>query len=162
MRSPPTAQDLEFMQIAIELAAQHMRAREGGPFGAVITRGADIVARGWNKVTSANDPTAHAEMTAIRAAATVVDSFQLRGCVLYSSCEPCPMCLGAAYWARLDRVVFAATRADASAAGFDDAEIYEEISRPPFARKLRMQEALRESAVNVFSEWLLLPDKTPY
>jgi tRNA(Arg) A34 adenosine deaminase TadA len=162
MRSPPTAQDLEFMQIAIELAAQHLRAREGGPFGAVITRGADIVARGWNQVTSANDPTAHAEMSAIRAAAAAAGSFQLRGCVLYSSCEPCPMCLGAAYWARLDRIVFAATRADASAAGFDDAEIYEELSRPPCARKLPMQEAMRERAVEVFAEWLRLPDKTPY
>jgi tRNA(Arg) A34 adenosine deaminase TadA len=162
MRSAPTAQDLEFMQIAIELAAQHMRAREGGPFGAVITRGADIIARGWNKVTSVNDPTAHAEMTAIRAAAAAAGSFQLRGCVLYSSCEPCPMCLGAAYWARLDRIVFAATRADASDAGFDDAEIYKELSRPPFARKLPMQEAMRERAVEVFSEWLRLPDKTLY
>jgi guanine deaminase len=162
MRSPPTAQDLEFMQIAIQLAAQHMRAREGGPFGAVITRGADIVARGWNNVTSVNDPTAHAEMNAIRAAAAATGSFQLRGCVLYSSCEPCPMCLGAAYWARLDRIVFAATRADASAAGFDDAEIYEELARPPFARKLPMQEALRERAVEVFAEWRRLPDKTPY
>jgi tRNA(Arg) A34 adenosine deaminase TadA len=162
MRSPPTTQDLEFMRIAIELAAEHMRAREGGPFGAVITRGADIVARGWNRVTSANDPTAHAEITAIRAAAATVGSFQLRGCVLYSSCEPCPMCLGAAYWARLDRVVFAATRADAAAAGFDDAEIYDEISRSPFARKLPMQQTMQERAVEVFAEWLRLPNKTPY
>src|SRR5580658_3116882 len=130
MRSPPTAQDLQFMKIAVDLAAQHMRAGEGGPFGAVVTRGADILARGWNKVTSSNDPTAHAEMSAIRAAAAAVGSFQLRGCVLYSSCEPCPMCLGAAYWARLDRIVFAATRVDAAAAGFDDAEIYQEFSRP--------------------------------
>ena len=159
---PSTAQDAEFMHMAIELAAQHMRARDGGPFGAVITRGADILARGWNKVTSTNDPTAHAEMTAIRAAATALGSFQLRGCVLFTSCEPCPMCLGAAYWARLDRIVFAATRADAAAAGFDDAEIYEELSRPPHARKLPMQAALREQAVEVFSEWLRLPDKTPY
>jgi tRNA(Arg) A34 adenosine deaminase TadA len=159
MRAPPTAQDLEFMHVAIQLASQHMRAREGGPFGAVITRGADIIAQGWNQVTSANDPTAHAEMTAIRAAAR---SFQLRGCVLYSSCEPCPMCLGAADWARLDRIVFAATRADASTAGFDDVEIYQELSRPPFERKLPMQEALRERALEVFAEWLRLPDKTPY
>src|ERR1700733_13391182 len=146
---PPTAQDLEFMQIAIQLAAQHMRAKEGGPFGAVIARGADIVGRGWNQVTSLNDPTAHAEITAIRAAAASAGSFQLRGCVLYSSCEPCPMCLGAAYWARLDRIVFAATRADASAAGFDDAEIYQELALPPLTRKLPMQEVMRESAVAV-------------
>src|SRR5580658_9353067 len=162
MRSPSSDRDLEFMQLAIELAAQHMRARDGGPFGAVITRGADILARGWNKVTSTNDPTAHAEMTAIRAAAAAAGSFQLRGCVLYTSCEPCPMCLGAAYWARLDRIVFAASRADAAAAGFDDAEIYQELSRPPFARKLPMQEVMRERAVEIFSEWLRLPDKTPY
>jgi guanine deaminase len=162
MRSTPAAQDLEFMQIAIGLAAEHMRAREGGPFGAVITRGKDIVARGWNRVTSANDPTAHAEMTAIRAAAAAAGSFQLRGCVLYSSCEPCPMCLGAAYWARLDRVVFAATRADAAAAGFDDAEIYDEMSRSPFARKMPMQEAMRDRAVELFIEWRGMPDKTLY
>src|SRR5580658_1025192 len=158
MRSPSNDRDLEFMQMAIALAAQHMRARDGGPFGAVIARGADILARGWNKVTSTNDPTAHAEITAIRAAA---GSFQLRGCVLYTSCEPCPMCLGAAYWARLDRIVFAATRADAAAAGFDDEEIYAELARPPLARKLPMQEALRERAVEVFAEWRRLPDKTP-
>jgi guanine deaminase len=162
MRSPSTDQDLEFMQMAIELAAQHMRAKDGGPFGAVIARGPEIVARGWNKVTSANDPTAHAEVTAIRAAAAATGSFQLRGCVLYTSCEPCPMCLGAAYWARLDRIVFAATRADAAAAGFDDAEIYQELSRPIQERKLPMREVLRERAVKVLSEWVRLPDKTLY
>jgi tRNA(Arg) A34 adenosine deaminase TadA len=162
MRPPLTAQDLEFMHVAIALAAQHMRARDGGPFGAVVARGTEIVARGWNKVTSTNDPTAHAEITAIRAAAAFLGSFQLRGCVLYTSCEPCPMCLGAAYWARLERLVFAATRADAAAAGFDDTEIYGELSRPLHTRKLPMQEALREQAVEVFSEWLRLPDKTPY
>src|SRR5580658_7289042 len=146
MRSPSSAQDLAFMQVAIDLAAQHMRARDGGPFGAVVTRGGEIIARGWNQVTSTNDPTAHAEITAIRMAAAAVHSFQLRGCVLYSSREPCPMCLGAAYWARLDRVVFAATRDDAARAGFDDAEIYNELSRAPLERKMPMQEALRERA----------------
>src|SRR5580658_732508 len=161
MRSPSSDRDLEFMQMAIELAAQHMRAGDGGPFGAVISRGHEVIVRGWNKVTSANDPTAHAEITAIRAAAAALGSFQLRGCVLYTSCEPCPMCLGAAYWARLDRIVFAATRADAAAAGFDDEEIYAELARPPLARKLPMQEALRERAVEVFAEWRRLPDKTP-
>jgi tRNA(Arg) A34 adenosine deaminase TadA len=148
--------------MAIELASQHMRVRDGGPFGAVITRGADILARGWNQVPSTNDPTAHAEMTAIRAAAAVVASSQLHGCVLFTSCEPCPMCLGAAYWARLDRIVFAATRADAGAAGFQDAHIYEELAKPPRARKLPMRQALREKAVEVFSEWRRLPDKTLY
>jgi guanine deaminase len=162
MRSPATAQDLKFMQAAIDLAAQHMRARDGGPFGAVITRGSKIVARGWNKVTSTNDPTAHAEVTAIRAAAAAAGAFVLRGCVLYTSCEPCPMCLAAAYWARLDRIVFAATRADAAAAGFDDAEIYEELARPLPSRKLPMREALREQALAVFNEWGRMPDKTLY
>jgi tRNA(Arg) A34 adenosine deaminase TadA len=162
MRSSPSAADLVYMQAAIDLAAQHMRARDGGPFGAVITRGSEIIARGWNKVTSTHDPTAHAEVTAIRAAGAAAGSFQLRGCVLYTSCEPCPMCLGAAYWARLDRIVFAATRADAAAAGFDDAEIYDELSRPLKSRKLPMQEALREQAVGVFHEWVRLPGKTPY
>jgi len=162
MRSPLTAQDLAFLQMAIDLASEHMRSKEGGPFGAVIARGADILARGWNQVTSTNDPTAHAEMTAIRAAATALGSFQLRGCVLFTSCEPCPMCLGAAYWARLDRIVFAATRADAEVAGFQDAHIYEELARPLHARKLAMQEALREKAVEVFSEWRSLADKMLY
>jgi guanine deaminase len=150
------------MQLAINLAAEHMRTKDGGPFGAVITQGSQIIARGWNKVTSSNDPTAHAEMTAIRAAATALGSFRLRGCVLYSSCEPCPMCLGAGYWARLDRIVFAATRVDAAAAGFDDAAIYEELCLPPFERKLLTQQLLRERAQGVFSEWSRLPDKTSY
>jgi len=150
------------MRVAIELAAEHMRAKEGGPFGALITRGSDIVARGWNKVTSCNDPTAHAEMTAIRAAAAALGSFQLRGCVLYTSCEPCPMCLGAAYWARVDRLVFAANRHDASGAGFDDEHIYTELARQPFSRKLPTQQALREEAVEVLAEWRRMPDKITY
>jgi len=162
MLSPLTEQDLAFLQMAIELAAQHMRAKDGGPFGAVMARGADLLARSWNQVTSTNDPTAHAELTAIRAAAAVVGSPQLRGCVLYTSCEPCPMCLGAAYWARLDRIVFAGTRADASAAGFQDAQIYEDFARPLHSRKLPMQEALRDKAREVFAEWNRWPDKTWY
>jgi tRNA(Arg) A34 adenosine deaminase TadA len=162
MRSPPTAQDLDFMQLAIRLAAEHMRARDGGPFGAVLARGRKIIAQGWNRVTSANDPTAHAEITAIRAAAAALGTFQLRGCVLYTSCEPCPMCLGAAYWARLERIVFAATRHDAAEAGFDDEEIYAELARPPFARQLPMQQAMRDQAVEVLAEWSRLPDKIIY
>jgi guanine deaminase len=157
-----SGQDLIFMQAAIDLASEHMRAREGGPFGALITRGTEIVARGWNKVTSSNDPTAHAEITAIRAAATALGSFQLRGCVLYTSCEPCPMCLGAAYWARVDRMVFAANRHDAAEAGFDDEQIYREMALAPFSRQLLTQQALRDKAVAVFAEWRLMPDKIPY
>jgi guanine deaminase len=162
MRSPLTAEDLSFLQLAIDLAAQHMRARDGGPFGAVITQGTQILARGWNQVPTTNDPTAHAEIIAIRAAAAAVGSFRLAGCVLYTNCEPCPMCLGAAYWARLDRIVFAATRADAEAAGFQDAQIYEDLARPLHSRKLLMQEALREKAREVFAEWNRMPDKTYY
>jgi tRNA(Arg) A34 adenosine deaminase TadA len=158
----PSDQDLIFIRAAIDLAAERMRAREGGPFGAVITRGGEIIARGWNKVTSSNDPTAHAEITAIRAAATALGSFRLGGCVLYTSCEPCPMCLGAAYWARLDRLVFAANRHDAAEAGFDDELIYTEIALPPFSRKLPTQQALRQEAVAVFSEWRKMPDKIEY
>jgi guanine deaminase len=150
------------MQEAIKLATQHMRAKDGGPFGAVITRGGEIIARGWNKVTTSNDPTAHAEIVAIRAAATALGSFQLRGCVLYTTCEPCPMCLGATYWARLDRLVFAATRADATHAGFDDQHIYDELSLPIFSRTLPTQNLLRDKAIEVLTEWRNTPDKVPY
>jgi guanine deaminase len=162
MHAPPTTQDSDFMQAAIQLAAEHMRAKDGGPFGALITKGAHIIGRGWNKVTSTNDPTAHAEVTAIRAAASALGNFQLNGCVLYTSCEPCPMCLGAAYWARVDRIVFAATRQDAALAGFDDEEIYRELGLPLFERKLPIQQTLREKAVEVFIEWRQMPDKIPY
>ena len=162
MRSTQNPQDLDFIQHAIQLAAEHMRAMDGGPFGAIIVRENKIIATGWNKVTSSNDPTAHAEVTAIRAAASSLGTFVLGGCVLYTSCEPCPMCLSAAYWARVDRIVFAATRADADAAGFQDGHIYEELARPLHARKLPMQEALRERAVEVFAEWSRLPNKTLY
>jgi tRNA(Arg) A34 adenosine deaminase TadA len=155
-------QDLIFMRAAIELAAEHMRAKDGGPFGALITRGSEIIARGWNRVTSSNDPTAHAEISAIRAAAGALGSFQLRGCVLYTSCEPCPMCLGAAYWARVDRLVFAANRHDAAEAGFDDERIYRELARLPFSRDLPTQQALREKAIDVFAEWRQMPDKISY
>jgi guanine deaminase len=154
--------DLIFMQAAVDLAAEHMRAKDGGPFGAVITRGDQIIARGWNKVTSSNDPTAHAEITAIRAAASALGTFQLGGCVLYTSCEPCPMCLGAAYWARLDRLVFAATRHDAAEAGFDDEQIYAELALPPFSRALPTEQTLREKAVEVFAEWRRMPGKIEY
>src|SRR5665213_3887578 len=162
MLSPLTEHDFAFLQMAIELAAQHMRAKDGGPFGAVMARGADLLARSWNQVTSTNDPTAHAELTAIRAAAAVVGSPQLRGCVLYTSCEPCPLCLGAAYWARLDRIVFAATRLDAAAAGFDDEELYRELVMPIGSRKLPMRQLLRKEAAAVMDEWRRMPDKKPY
>ena len=150
------------MRLAVALAAEHMREKAGGPFGAVVVRAGQVLSRGWNRVTSTNDPTAHAEVVAIRAAAAAVENFSLAGCVLYTSCEPCPMCLAAACWARVDRIVFAADRTDAAAAGFDDAEFYAEVARPLSERKLPISQTLRAEAVRVFDEWNALPEKTSY
>jgi guanine deaminase len=154
--------DTIYLQQAVQLAADHMRLGHGGPFGAVIVQGTTVVGVGWNQVTSAPDPTAHAEMVAIRAAALRIASFQLRGCVLYSSCEPCPMCLCAAYWARIDRIVYAGSREDAAAAGFDDAAFYAELARPAAARQVPSQQYLREAALAVFDEWKAMSNKVPY
>jgi tRNA(Arg) A34 adenosine deaminase TadA len=154
--------DQEFIKRAIELSAEHMRAKDGGPFGAVIVRDNQIIATGWNKVTSTNDPTAHAEVTAIRAACAHVKNFVLSGCVLYTSCEPCPMCLAATYWARIDRVVYAATRQDAAAAGFDDDLLYRELPLSPDARSLPMQQLLGADAAAVMEEWKRMPGKIMY
>lgn len=162
MASENDDQDAGFMRAAVQLAAEHMLAKDGGPFGAVIVRGGAIIAKGWNRVTSTNDPTAHAEVVAIRAAAAAVKNFSLGGCVLYTSCEPCPMCLAAACWARVDRIVFAADRSDAAAVGFDDAEFYAEVARPHGERKLRITQSLRDEAVRVFDEWHAMPDKILY
>jgi len=154
--------DARFLREAIRLSRTRMRQGRGGPFGAVVVRDGAIVARGWNAVTSSNDPTAHAEVFAIRRAGRTLGSFSLAGCVLYSSCEPCPMCLAAAYWARIDRLVYAATRDDAARAGFDDAFLYDEIPMAPDARSLRTDQLLRVEAVAVFEEWLAKPDRVPY
>jgi len=162
MPTTPNSIDLELMQRAIALAAEHMRAGDGGPFGAVVAREGKIIASGWNQVTSINDPTAHAEVVAIRSAAARLGSFVLRGCVLYASCEPCPMCLGAAYWARVERIVYAATRADAAGAGFDDEELYRELALSPASRRLPMQHILRAKAVAVLEEWRRWPGKVMY
>jgi tRNA(Arg) A34 adenosine deaminase TadA len=151
-----------FMQEAIRLAREHMRAGDGGPFGCVVVREGRVVGRGWNKVTSSNDPTAHAEVVAIREACRTLGDFKLSGCELYTSCEPCPMCLAAIYWARIDRVFFGGTRADAADAGFDDDLLYREIPLPITARKLPMQGLLREEARRVFEEWKAKPDKVAY
>jgi tRNA(Arg) A34 adenosine deaminase TadA len=121
-----------------------------------------VLAEGWNQVTTAMDPTAHAEIVALRGAAARLREFSLAGCVLYTSCEPCPMCLAAAYWARVDRIVFAATRADAAAGGFDDAFLYEELARPSDLRRLPMAQGLHDEAAAVFSDWLAKPDRVPY
>jgi tRNA(Arg) A34 adenosine deaminase TadA len=154
--------DAGFLREAIRLSRVRMREGRGGPFGAVVARDGAIVARGWNSVTSSLDPTAHAEIVAIRRACRRVGSFSLAGCVLYSSCEPCPMCLAAAYWARVERLVYAASRADAALAGFDDARIYVEVPLAPEARSLPSEQLLRSEAVSVLEEWRAKPDRVPY
>jgi tRNA(Arg) A34 adenosine deaminase TadA len=154
--------DRPFLREAIRLSRSRMRQGRGGPFGAVVARDGVIVARGWNAVTSSLDPTAHAEVVAIRRACRKLGTFQLAGCVLYSSCEPCPMCLAAAYWARVDRLVYAATRDDAAHAGFDDTFIYDQVPLAPEARSLHTDRLLRAEAVAVFKEWLAKPDRVVY
>jgi len=154
--------DTPLLREAIRLSRTRMREGRGGPFGAVVARDGVIVARGWNAVTSSLDPTAHAEVVAIRRACRKLGSFSLAGCVLYASCEPCPMCLAAAYWARVDRLVYAATREDAAVAGFDDAFIYDEVPLVPEARSLHTDHLLRAEAAAVFEEWLAKPDRVPY
>jgi tRNA(Arg) A34 adenosine deaminase TadA len=151
-----------FLRRAVELACGSVRAGRGGPFGAVIARGGGILAEGVNLVTSSHDPTAHAEICAIRSACAKLGLFELRGCEIYSSCEPCPMCLGAIYWARLDALYYAATREDAAAAGFDDSFIYDEIPLPHERRSLRSGNALRAEGAAPFALWRASADKIPY
>jgi len=150
------------MREAIRISIAKMRANCGGPFGAVVVRNGRIVGRGWNQVTSTNDPTAHAEVTAIRDACQRLKSFQLDDCELYASCEPCPMCLSAIYWARIERLFFAAARQDAAAAGFDDEFLYREIPLPFDRRKLATSQVLREDALPAFAEWQAKADRIPY
>ena len=147
---------------AIALSRIYMEANEGGPFGAVIMRDGQVLSEGWNKVTSTLDPTAHAEVVAIRRACEAVGDFSLKGATLYSSCEPCPMCLAAAYWARIDRILYANTREAAAEIGFDDALIYEELPKPPQARAIVMQHVPSPAAQSVFKDWTAKPDKRPY
>ena len=151
-----------FMREAIRLSIEKMRGGNGGPFGAVVARDNTIIGRGWNQVTSANDPTAHAEVIAIREACRTLGDFRLNGCVLYASCEPCPMCLSAIYWARLDRLCFACTRDDAAKDGFDDALIYREVALSPGQRSLPSVQLLREEALVGFTEWRAKADKVLY
>lgn len=152
----------ELMRRAIALSREGMEGNRGGPFGAVVARGGAVLGEGWNDVTAARDPTAHAEIVAIRRACRALDSFDLRGCELFTSCEPCPMCLGAAHWARLDRVWFANTHADAAAIGFDDALLYRELALPPERHALPMRRLLGAEALAVFEAWREKPDKVPY
>jgi len=150
------------MQQAIEAALEGVRSGKGGPFGAAVVKGGEVVAVACNRVLSSNDPTAHAEVEAIRAACAKLGTFRLAGCELYATCEPCPMCLGAAYWARVDRVVYACGRADASRAGFDDGMLYEEFEKPAAQRRLALVPFMRDEALSVFQAWLEKPDRTPY
>lgn len=155
-------QDAAFIREAIALARTGMDRGDGGPFGCVIVKDGRIVGRGNNRVTSTNDPTAHAEVVAIRDACTELADFQLTGCVLYASCEPCPMCLGAIYWARPDRVVFACTRADAADAGFDDQLIYDELPLPYPERRIPTEHAPHSDGPALFADWKNKADKLEY
>jgi guanine deaminase len=152
----------KFMRRAIELAQKGVDENLGGPFGCVIVKDGEIVGEGCNQVTSTNDPTAHAEIVAAREACRNLRSFQLDGCLVYTSCEPCPMCLGAIYWARPAGLYIAATRADAAAAGFDDDFFYAELAKPNEERQLSMQSLLREESRRVFQNWVEKPDKVEY
>ena len=150
------------MRETIELSRKNLREGNGGPFAALIVHNGVVIARGTNCVTSSNDPTAHAEIVAVREACRVLGSFQLEGCDIYTSCEPCPMCLGAIYWARPRSVFYANTRDDAAAIGFDDRFIYEEFLRLNDQRKIPMTQILREEALVAFDEWTKKTDKLSY
>ncbi|PRY55105.1 tRNA(Arg) A34 adenosine deaminase TadA [Arcticibacter pallidicorallinus] len=155
-------QHLRFMQRAITLAEENIHQCLGGPFGAVIVKDNVIIAESQNLVTSTNDPTAHAEVSAIRKACEKLRTFDLSGCILYTSCEPCPMCLGAVYWSRLSQLFYASTRVDAAAAGFDDDFIYNELALPAGKRQLPTQQILAGEANIVFNLWRDSENKTPY
>jgi guanine deaminase len=152
----------KFMLEAIALSRKGVEENEGGPFGCIVVKDDVIVGRGNNKVTSSNDPTAHAEVVAIRDACRNLNTFQLEGCEIYTSCEPCPMCLGAIYWARPIKVYFGNTREDAAGIDFDDSMIYEEISKDISERKIPIRSICREEALKVFEMWREKPDKTLY
>ncbi len=151
-----------FMRRAIELAQHGVRSNAGGPFGAVIVKNGKIVGEGWNQVTSTNDPTAHAEVMAIRAACQKLGTFNLQGCVIYTSCEPCPMCLGAIYWARIEKIYYACTRKDAASIGFDDDFIYKEITLSPEKRRIKGINFMRDEALETFNFWMEKTDKILY
>jgi tRNA(Arg) A34 adenosine deaminase TadA len=162
MRDIDPMTDEGFLARAIHISRERMQANLGGPFGAVIVKDGKIISEGWNEVTSTNDPTAHAEVVAIRRACSEVGNFSLEGATIYSSCEPCPMCLASIYWARLDRLVFANSREDAAAIGFDDAAIYDEVAKPLDSRSIPTIHMPIEDARAVFREWDVKPDKVPY
>ena len=151
-----------FMQKAIELSIENVRSGRGGPFAAVVVKDGTMIAQGTNQVTSTNDPTAHAEIVAIREACRKLGQFQLSGCEIYTTCEPCPMCLGAIYWARPAKVFFASTGKDAAAYGFDDSLILEELQLPIARRQIPMIQLMREEALAAFRAWEQKTDRMPY
>ena len=152
----------DFMRMAIELSEYNVKQDQGGPFGAVIVKDGMVIARSANKVVPNNDPTAHAEISAIRLACQELGTYNLSGCEIYTSCEPCPMCLGAIYWARIDKIHYANTKADAAAIGFDDAFIYEELDQPMQKRKLPIVQLMRDEALNAFKLWSESESRTDY
>ena len=152
----------KYLERAIELAQLGMERGLGGPFGAVVVRDGEVLAEGCNQVTSTLDPSAHAEVVAIRAACQRLGSFTLAGCQIYSSCEPCPMCLAAIYWARLDGLYFAASRSDAAAVGFDDEFLYLELNKPLAERSLLAEQALQDRATAMMQRWLQMPTDRRY
>ena len=152
----------DFMRRAIALGLENVRTGRGGPFAALVVKDGRVVAEGANRVTTTNDPTAHAEVVAIREACRKLGDFQLAGCDLYTTCEPCPMCLGAIYWARSARVFYACVAADAAAVGFDDAFIYKELNRAHAERRVPMQQLLREESLTIFALWQQQEKKTLY
>lgn len=152
----------KFMRKAIRLSIANVEKLKGGPFGALVVKDGKVIARGTNNVTATNDPTAHAEIVAIRKACKILKSYQLTGCEIYTSCEPCPMCLAAIYWARPDKIYYANSKEDAAAINFDDKLIYEEIAKPVSERKIFTQQLLREEAQAAFKKWSETPDKIEY
>jgi tRNA(Arg) A34 adenosine deaminase TadA len=150
------------MDLAVNLAGRHMHAGAGGPFGAIIVHQGIVIGRGWNQVTSGNDPTAHAEISAIRDACRQRSTFSLAGSVIYTTCEPCPMCLAAIWWARIDTIYYASTRDDAAQIGFDDAALYREISLPLHQRRLPLIQQPSDKAAQLMREWIEKEDKIPY
>ena len=154
--------DTVYMKRAIELSKNNMEKGCGGPFGAIIVKDGKVIGEGWNKVTSSNDPTAHAEVEAIRAACKNLSNFDLSGAEIYTSCEPCPMCLSAIYWARLSKIYFANTKKDAAAIDFDDDFLYQEIPKDLSSRKIPTVQLLREEALKVFKAWEQKSDKISY
>lgn len=155
-------QKKQFMIRAIELSREHMLKGDGGPFGAVIVKGDQIIGEGWNCVTSQNDPTAHAEVMAIRKACEKLKTFDLSGCVVFTSCEPCPMCLSAIYWARLGEIYYANTRSDAAEISFSDDYIYQEVAKTLDQRSIPIKSLMRDQAFEVFKEWQHKSDKIQY